>query len=329
MMNRALTSLAALAAFSGAAFAGDVTVVLTGTVLTNSYSSGLFAGAQANDTAVLSFNVTTPGVDVVSGQLTNYAIDLSTFDLDINGSTGAALGGATNLQIQNDFPMADGFRINQTQLATGEFFESGFGAGGSFFSSTDIEQLFGTYDVMSNLTSFGYVIQGGGGFMEIFPEELEVGGDAGVAFCFGDGSGTACPCGNPGAADSGCANSTGSGAILTATGTNSILANDLVLSGSQLPAGTPGLYFSGTAQENGGMGIVFGDGLRCASANIVRMEVVNADGSGNSSSSVSISSAVGATSGSTNTFQLWYRDPSGPCSGQFNTTNGYEVTWSN
>ena len=165
--------------------------------------------------------------------------------------------------------------------------------------------------------------------MEIFPETLEIITDPGVAYCFGDGSGTTCPCGNIGAAGAGCANSVGSGATLAASGTSSILADDLVLDATQLPTGTPGLYFSGSSQLNDGAGLVFGDGLRCASNNIIRMEVVTGGNGGSSSTSVSISSSVGAVAGSTNTFQLWYRNPGGPCNAQFNTTNGYEVTWSN
>jgi hypothetical protein len=49
------------------------------------------------------------------------------------------------------------------------------------------------------------------------------------AFCFGDGSNAACPCSNfvPAGTQAGCANSTGQGAALTATGTASISADSV------------------------------------------------------------------------------------------------------
>src|SRR5690606_29160765 len=49
------------------------------------------------------------------------------------------------------------------------------------------------------------------------------------SYCSGDGSGTPCPCGNSGAAGEGCANSGGSGAVLGAVGTPSVVAGNLVL----------------------------------------------------------------------------------------------------
>jgi len=152
--------------------------------------------------------------------------------------------------------------------------------------------------------------------------------EAGTAYCFGDGSGTACPCGNtsnsPG---TGCANGTGSGGLLSATGSNSISADDLVLHGSSLTDG-PGLYFQGNNAVNGGMGNTFGDGIRCAGSQAIRLEVSFASG-GSSSTSVSIATDGGVNIGDTKRYQLWYRDTdTSPCSSTFNLTNGYEVTWS-
>ncbi|MCY2960238.1 MAG: VCBS repeat-containing protein, partial [Planctomycetota bacterium] len=97
------------------------------------------------------------------------------------------------------------------------------------------------------------------------------GGSTGTPYCFGDGSGTACPCGNVGAAGNGCGNSLfANGANLTATGTASISGDTLVLSGSNMP-NSSALYFQGTGQANAGLGTVFGDGLRCAAGSVIRL----------------------------------------------------------
>ena len=91
------------------------------------------------------------------------------------------------------------------------------------------------------------------------------------AFCSGDGSGTACPCGNAGATERGCANSFPTfGALLSANGLASVAADTVVLTASGVPATTSVLFFQGTAQQNGGLGTVFGDGLRCASGSVIR-----------------------------------------------------------
>lgn len=151
----------------------------------------------------------------------------------------------------------------------------------------------------------------------------------GTNYCFGDGTGTACPCANPGATGEGCANSTGSGATLVASGSLSIAAGDLVLTGSGAAAGVTGIFFAGTTQITGGNGNPFGDGLRCVGGPIVRAETIVADGSGTAVSTVNLASTIGATVGSTNMIQYWYRDPAGPCSNQFNFSHGLEVTWAN
>jgi len=307
-MSRILSITSSLVLLASSAFAGDIAITVTGTVGQNSYGSGPFAGASAGDTAILTFEVSAIGVDVLPGQLTNYAIDLPTFDLDINGSTGAALGGATNLQIQDNLPMADGFRIDPTQLATGHFFECGWGTGPGFFSTTDITLLDGTYNVAVNLTSFGYTINGQGGSMEISPETLVIGGPSvGTSYC------AAAP------------TSVSSGALISATGSASIAANDLELHCSGVVNGEAGVFYFGPSQIQ----TPFGDGFRCVGGAVTRLwppifasggEYVRA-----------IDNTVAPSAGvlvpmSTHNFQCWFRDPAGGPNG-FNLSDGLEITF--
>ncbi len=150
----------------------------------------------------------------------------------------------------------------------------------------------------------------------------------GVPFCYGDGSDTACPCGNVGAAGEGCTNSSGAGAILTATGSENLAAGDLGLTGAQLPASVPALFFSGV--NTIAPGASFGDGLRCAGGAITRLQVAFTDASGDvSTSPANIGAAVGATVGSTSTMQIWFRDVSAgaPCGSGFNTSSALLITW--
>ena len=89
----------------------------------------------------------------------------------------------------------------------------------------------------------------------------------GSPYCAGDGSATACPCGNasPVGADAGCLHSLGSGGTLRAHGYARLSADTLVLVGEGMPNASA-LYFQGTTQVNGGAGAVFGDGLRLPAA---------------------------------------------------------------
>jgi hypothetical protein len=146
--------------------------------------------------------------------------------------------------------------------------------------------------------------------------------------CPGDGSGTACPCSNEGAPGEGCANSTGHGSVLVASGSPRITAGDLVLTATQMRPNQFSTFIQGNSSLNGGNGIVFGDGLRCAGDGLIRLERVLSDASGQANSTVNIGVVGGVFPGDTRTYQLWYRDPiGGPCDEKFNLTNGIEVTW--
>jgi hypothetical protein len=158
------------------------------------------------------------------------------------------------------------------------------------------------------------------------------GASTGTPYCFGDGSGTACPCGNAGATGNGCASSLfASGANLAATGTASISADTLVLNGSSMP-NSSALYFQGTLRVNAGAGAAFGDGLRCAGGSIIRLGTkMNA---ANQSSypvagdpPISVRGAI-PSAGTVRTYQVWYRNAAAFCQPEtFNLANAVEITW--
>ena len=159
-----------------------------------------------------------------------------------------------------------------------------------------------------------------------------------MTFCTSDpiapyGFGVGCPCGNddPGA---GCMNSTGSGALLWASGTPSVVSDNLVLTVSDVPANQYGVIYIGAMQDNA----PFGDGLRVVSpgppGSYVRFSVQNASGAGELVQGPGIAaeyllltgSAIHA--GETWYFQGFYRDPAGSCGSAFNLSNGLAVTFS-
>ncbi len=155
---------------------------------------------------------------------------------------------------------------------------------------------------------------------------------AGTPFCFGDESGTACPCAHNGTLGNGCANSIfANGGRLSATGNPSIANDTLLLVGSQMPSSSA-LYFQGTSQATGGLGLVFGDGLRCAGGSVIRLGTkVNVAGVSRYPVSGDLSTSVrGAdAAGDSRTYQVWYRnaDPVFCTTSTLNLTNGVSLTW--
>lgn len=153
-----------------------------------------------------------------------------------------------------------------------------------------------------------------------------------VAVCFGDGSGTLCPCGNDSAPGSraGCLHSLGGAGKLDEDGYASISADTFVLEGSGMPDSSA-LYFQGSTLAGGGAGITFGDGLRCASGSTPRLGIrQNVGGSshypGPGDPSVSFQGAIGTPG--TRAYQVWYRNSASFCTVQgFNLTNALSTTW--
>jgi hypothetical protein len=166
----------------------------------------------------------------------------------------------------------------------------------------------------TSVNGFQIVDQGGGG------------NTIGTAYCFGTNAG--CPCGNGGAADEGCENSTGSGATLSAGGSASAGADDLSFLSTNLLGGQPALLFAGTQSLNSGNGVTFGDGLRCAGGSVTRLGVQTPNGSGQAAWGPGLGNAGGWSNGDTRYFQVWYRNPQGsPCGTGFNLTHGLSVSF--
>jgi hypothetical protein len=159
---------------------------------------------------------------------------------------------------------------------------------------------------------------------------LEVG--AGIPYCFGDGSGTSCPCANSSDVDSGtgCRNAFGGSGRLRADGHASLSSDTVVLHGTQMQNSSV-LYFQGTAQTSSGMGQVFGDGLRCAGGTIVRLGIkLNVAGASQFPGPLdpALATRGGVTSPSVRNYQAWYRDSQAFCTqSTFNLTNGVSITW--
>jgi len=153
----------------------------------------------------------------------------------------------------------------------------------------------------------------------------------GTPYCFGDGSATACPCGNAGVSGNGCGNSlVAAGANLGAVGTASITSDTVLLQGSGMP-NSSALYFQGTTQQSGGLGVVFGDGLRCAGGSVIRLGTKANSGGGSQypvlgDPSVSVRGLVAAPG--TRTYQIWYRNAAAYCTAAtFNLSNGLQLDW--
>ncbi len=154
------------------------------------------------------------------------------------------------------------------------------------------------------------------------------GAGSGGGFCYGDGTGSICPCGNLAAPGRGCQNSTGAGAVLAAAGNPSVIGDTLALKALHCPSQRIGLFFQGERKLGGGSGWLFGDGLRCVGGPVIRLQTVQTDGAGTAVTTVPLANAGGISPGDTVYYQFWYQDPVGSqCATQFNTTNAVARTW--
>ena len=122
-------------------------------------------------------------------------------------------------------------------------------------------------------------------------------------------------------------NSVGAGTVMSASGSASVVANDLVLEASNGPVTQPGVFFYGPAQIQ----VPFGEGNRCVGGSVIRLwPPSQSDGSGFNSRAVDYTSnaimngASPISAGVTMNFQYWHRDPAGGGSG-FNLSDALSI----
>ena len=141
-----------------------------------------------------------------------------------------------------------------------------------------------------------------------------------------------CPCDNasPAGRAEGCANSTGRGARLSATGTTSIAADDWTLQAEGLPAGAP-ILVAGvrtSAWMTSAYPRTFMDGRLCLGIDVQPMQSGTADATGTWTASTALPGLLATPlPGERVYLQGWYRDASGPCGVGSNLTNGVRVDW--
>lgn len=154
--------------------------------------------------------------------------------------------------------------------------------------------------------------------------------NTGNAYCFGDGSGTTCPCMN-GSLGAGCANSAGAtGATLRGLGNAFLSVDTFRLSIDGIPGNKPGLILRGATQTNAGLGLAVGDGLLCTGGQSARSQVQLAS-AGSTLFTDFQGMPFGASSygaGVPTNYQFWYRNTTNSCSGAgFNFSNAWTTTW--
>ena len=150
----------------------------------------------------------------------------------------------------------------------------------------------------------------------------------GTIYCLGDGTGAPCPCGNTSARDTGqgCRNSSGRGALLVGSGSESVSAANLQLAVSGLPVSASALLGLGSTQAHGIWGVPFREGIFCLGGARTRLAsgVAGAAGALQWDAVALLGPALRA--GDTLQLQVHYRDPLGLCStlGQ-NASNALRV----
>lgn len=331
MKQLALLALAPMA-FGTTTFADSIIVEVDGVVSSNETTLGPFTAALPGDPIQIRAELLLPGVG--SGSIPNELVYESPAGLSWIEIAGIRVPtvSPTPLFTLDDgqfLPPADQIQSGPLLLAEGPlpqplawFAVNDYSM--AMLSSPLLEQNTGEYPgslfntrVIGFRNDIGQTLLGDLTTLRILEPVI------GTSFCGGDGSSTACPCGNSGASDEGCSNSTGVGATLSASGSSSIAFDNLQAQSSGLVPNKAALLFAGDTNLNGGQGVVFGDGIRCAGGILTRLGTRVANAGGVATWGPGIASQANWSAGDLRYLQVFYRDSSSAsCQQGFNTSNG-------
>ena len=116
------------------------------------------------------------------------------------------------------------------------------------------------------------------------------------------------------------ANSAGCAATISATGSKSLSANDVVLSSICVPDAVF-IFFHGTSQQE----LPFGNGTLCVGGNIVRILPPGVGSGGLAQAAIDLPT-VGITTPGQRNFQCWFRDPAAG-GASFDTSDAIAITF--
>jgi hypothetical protein len=130
----------------------------------------------------------------------------------------------------------------------------------------------------------------------------------------------------------GCPHSGGiSGATLAPSGNAFMFDGSIKFHVTGMPSNKVGLILRGRNQINGGLGMSVGNGLMCTGGQIARSQLALSDSFGDMTFHQFNGDTFARTSygaGIPATYQLWYRDPVGGCTGTgFNFSNAWSLPW--
>ncbi len=228
---------------------------------------------------------------------------------------------------------------NGASIPSGSYNQT-FDSGGYLWNSGDHGIVNTTLDNMGALAGdwtlkvYDWGVGDSGSFEGWTMNALEPGVtlEPGNGFCYGDGTGGACPCGANGNSGEGCANTSGlGGTSLVATGQAVLSADSVQFQIAGVPGAKAGLLLRALNTVNGGAGNPVGDGLICAVGQSIRSHVQVTAADGTTVFTNFNGQGFGAASfgaGVPTRYQYWYRDPSNTCSGSgYNFSNGWTMTW--
>ncbi len=150
-----------------------------------------------------------------------------------------------------------------------------------------------------------------------------------TSFCRGDGSGSACPCGNTGFAGRGCANSVwNEGGGLAGSGVASVANDTLLLTATSL-TGATSIFLQSDATM---AAVAIDDGLGCVTGSVIRLGTKSVPQNTSvfpepGDPLISVRGAI-PPAGGTRYYQTFYRNAAVFCtSATSNRTNGLAIVW--